>query len=70
MGFFALSQVFSNVSTITPMVYTYQTLFGSEISADSVNAGIAASSAVVMTIVVMVVSMISKHTVKDEGYEL
>jgi multiple sugar transport system permease protein len=70
MGFFALSQVFSNVSTITPMVYTYQTLFGSEISADSVNAGVAAASAVVMTVVVMAVSMISKRTVKDEGYEL
>ncbi len=70
MGFFALSQVFSNVSTITPMVYTYQTLFGSEISADSVNAGVAAASAVIMTVVVMAVSMISKRTVKDEGYEL
>lgn len=31
MGFFALAQVFGGVSTYTPMIYTYQTLFGSEI---------------------------------------
>ncbi len=70
MGFFALSQVFSSVNTYTPMMYTYQTLFGSEISADSMNAGVAAASAVLMTVVVVVISLFSKKFIKDEGYEL
>lgn len=70
MGFFALSQVFSSTTTITPMFYTYQTLFGTDIGADSVNAGVAACAAVVMTIGVMVISLISRKVIKDEGYEL
>ena len=49
MGFFALAQVFGGVSTYTPMMYTYQTLFGSEISADSMNTGVAAAAACIMT---------------------
>ncbi|MBP3683760.1 MAG: sugar ABC transporter permease [Oscillospiraceae bacterium] len=71
MGFFALSQVFSAASTVTPMFYTYQTLFGStDIGSDSVNAGVAAGAAVVMTVVVMIISLISRNVIKDEGYEL
>ena len=49
MGFFALAQVFGGVSTYTPMMYTYQTLFGSEISADSMNTGVAAAAACIMS---------------------
>ena len=71
MGFFALSQVFSAASTVTPMFYTYQTLFGAaDIGADSVNAGVAAGAAVVMTVVVMIISLVSRRLIKDEGYEL
>lgn len=71
MGFFALSQVFSAASTVTPMFYTYQTLFGTaDIGADSVNAGVAAGAAVVMTVVVMIISLVSRNVIKDEGYEL
>ena len=71
MGFFALSQVFSAASTVTPMFYTYQTLFGSaDIGADSVNAGVAAGAAVVMTAVVMVISLLSQKIIKDEDNEM
>ena len=70
MGFFALAQVFGGVSTYTPMMYTYQTLFGSEISADSMNTGVAAAAACIMTIVVVAVSTISRKSIKDDGYEL
>ena len=69
MGFFALAQVFGGVSTYTPMMYTYQTLFGSEISADSMNTGVAAAAACIMTIVVVAVSTISRKSIKDDGYE-
>ena len=70
MGFFALAQVFGGVRTYTPMMYTYQTLFGSEISADSMNTGVAAAAACIMTIVVVAVSTISRKSIKDDGYEL
>lgn len=70
MGFFALAQVFGGVSTYTPMMYAYETLFGSEISADSMNTGVAAAAACIMTTVVVIVSTISRNTVKDDGYEL
>ena len=70
MGFFALAQVFGGVSTYTPMMYAYETLFGSEISVDSMNTGLAAAAACIMTTVVVVVSTISRKTVKDDGYEL
>jgi ABC-type sugar transport system permease subunit len=52
------------------MMYAYETLFGSEISADSVNTGVAAAAACIMTTVVVIVSTISRNTVKDDGYEL
>lgn len=71
MGFFALSQVFSAATTVTPMFYTYQTLFGSaDVGAGSINAGVAACAAVVMTVIVMVISLSSRMLIKDEGYEL
>lgn len=70
MGFFALSQVFGGVSTYVPMMYAYDTLFGSEVSVDSTNAGVAAAAACIMTTVVVIVSTVSRKSVKDEGYEL
>lgn len=71
MGFFALSQVFSAANTVTPMFFTFQTLFGSsDIGSESLNAGVAACAAVVMTIIVVVISLISRKTIKDEGYEM
>ena len=70
MGFFALSQVFSGVNTYTPMLFTYQTLFGTEVASESVNAGMAAAAAVLMTVIVVIVSMILNHTIKDDNYEI
>ena len=64
MGFFALAQVFGGVSTYTPMMYTYQTLFGSEISADSMNTGVAAAAACIMTMLELL------QALKAKGYRL
>ena len=36
----------------------------------SFNAGVAAGAAVVMTVVVMIISLVSRRLIKDEGYEL
>lgn len=68
IGFFALSLVFGGATTITPMVYTYNALFGTEVSAES-NAGVAASSAVVMTGIIIVLFVITNVLVKDKKYE-
>lgn len=70
MGFFALSQVFSSVRTYTPMLFTYETLFGSELSQQGVNAGVAAASALVMSVLVVVVSTVLGKVIKDEGIEM
>ena len=71
MGFFALSQVFSAASTVTPMFFTYQTLFGAiDIGTESINAGVAACAAVIMTAVVVIISLISRRFIRDENYEL
>jgi multiple sugar transport system permease protein len=67
MGFFALSQVFSSVRTYTPMLFTYETLFGTELSQQGMNAGIAASSAVFMTVVVVIVSTLMGKLMKEDG---
>lgn len=70
MGFFALSQVFGGLQTYTPMLFTYEALFGSEISTDSVSAGLAAASAVTLTLVVVSVASITKKLTKSEEYTL
>jgi len=70
MGFFALSQVFGGLKTYTPMLFTYEALFGSEISTESVSAGLAASSAVVLTLIVVLVASIIKKITKSEEFFL
>lgn len=69
MGFFALAQVFGSVNTFTPMLFTYQTLFGTDVSMDSINAGMAAAAALLMTMIVVVASIIINRVIKDENYE-
>ena len=66
MGFFALSQVFSSVRTYTPMLFTYLSLFGTEVSQQGVNAGMAAASALVMTVIVVVISSLINCVIRDE----
>ena len=70
MGFFALSQVFAGVNTYTPMLFTYQTLFGTEVASESINAGMAAAAAVLMTVIVVFVSLILNRAIKDESYDM
>lgn len=70
MGFFAMSQVFKSASTYTPMLFTYETLFGTEVSATSMNVGIAAASALAITIVVLIISITTRKLIKDESYEI
>lgn len=69
MGFFALAQVFGGVNTFTPMLFTYQTLFGSDVSSESINAGMAAAAALLMTMIVVVAATIINRVIKDENYE-
>lgn len=70
MGFFALSQVFTGVNTYTPMLFTYQTLFGTEVASESVNAGMAAAAALIMTTIVVAVSAILNRVFKEENNEI
>lgn len=70
MGFFDLSLVFGGVKTITPMVYTYNALFGTELSVEGMNVGVAAAAAVVMTALVMVAFLLSNKLVKAEEHEM
>jgi ABC-type sugar transport system permease subunit len=69
MGFFALAQVFIGIKTYTPMLYTYIVLFGTEFTSTANNAGLAASSAVTMTIIVIIVSTLIQKLIKDENHE-
>lgn len=70
MGFFELSLVFSDITTVTPMVYTYNALFGTEQSVEGMNVGVAAASAVVMTLMVMAAFLISNKLLKEENHEM
>ena len=65
-GILCLITSFSGVNTYTPMLFTYQTLFGTEVASESVNAGMAAAAAVLMTVIVVIVSMILNHAIKDD----
>ncbi|BCU51298.1 ABC-type sugar transport system permease subunit [Staphylococcus auricularis] len=64
IGFFAFARVFSDVSTVTPMLFTYQQIFGTEINADT-NVGIGAASGVMMTIVGLILFIISNYVFKE-----
>lgn len=70
MGFFALSQVFTSTSTYTPLVFTYDMLFGSELSAGTISAGVAAASALIMTLTVLIISSLSRRFIRTEQYDL
>lgn len=70
IGFFALAQVFSNTSTYTPMLYTYRILFGSDAGNESVNPGLAAASAVTMTLLAVIVSQVLRRLTRTENYEV
>ena len=52
------------------MLFTYQTLFGTEVASESVNAGMAAAAAVLMTVIVVIISLVLNHVIKDESYDM
>lgn len=68
IGFFAFSRVFSGISTITPMVFTYNQIFGTEIN-PLTNVGVGAASGVIMTIIGLFFFIISNILVKDTDYD-
>ncbi|MBP8855260.1 MAG: sugar ABC transporter permease [Oscillospiraceae bacterium] len=70
MGFFELSLVFSDITTVTPMVYTYNALFGTEQSVVGMNVGVAAASAVIMTVLVMMAFLLFTKLIKEENHEM
>lgn len=68
IGFFVFSQVFSGISTITPMVFTYTQIFGTEINPHT-NVGVGAASGVMMTLVGMFFFLVVNFIMKDPDYE-
>ncbi|NLG92005.1 MAG: sugar ABC transporter permease [Clostridiales bacterium] len=75
MAFFVWSQLFSPVnlsaSTVTPMSYMYELVFGASNSAVTVrDSGAGAAIGVIITIVVVVVFMLSQFIVKNDDVEL
>lgn len=73
VGFFVWSQVFSprypETGSVTPMVYMYQLLFGSETVVTERNVGAAASVGVLMTAIVIIMFVASTKLLKDDGLE-
>ena len=51
-------------------MYTYNALFGTEQSVEGMNVGVAAASAVVMTLMVMAAFIASTKLLKDEDHEM
>ena len=68
IGFFAFSQVFSGISTITPMVFTYDQIFGTEINPET-NVGVGAASGVMMTLIGLFFFAVVSFIMKDPDYE-
>lgn len=68
LGFFVYAQLFGSTTTITPMLFTYNQIFGTEINPDT-NVGLGAASAVVLTIVGLLFFVIINLVMKDEDYE-
>ena len=67
-GFFALSRVFVSSKTVSPLMYIYNVLFGTESSNTAVGVGAAAS--VVVALIVVTVFAISNLIPKDKDIEL
>lgn len=73
VGFFVWSQVFSprtpDKGTITPMVYMYQLLFGSETVVTDRNIGSGAAVGVLLTLIVISMFIVSSKLIKDDKLE-
>ena len=73
VGFFAVSKVFSpittSLATMTPMVYAYEAMFGTDFISVEGRIGIAASACVVMTLIIVIMFSVSNLLWKGETYE-
>lgn len=72
-GFFLWSKMFSPVtsesSTIVPVIYLYDTVFGSSVGGSTRDAGAGAAVGVVLTLIVIVVYWIMNGLLKDDDLE-
>ncbi|MEE0421026.1 MAG: sugar ABC transporter permease [Lachnospiraceae bacterium] len=71
LGFFVYSSLFSlrmELSTVTPIVYMYENVFGSSLSASSteLNVGMGAAVGVIVTLVVLIVNLVLDKLIKSE----
>lgn len=66
--FFALSRVFASSNTVSPLLYIYQVLFGNDSGSTAV--GVGAAGAVVLTLIVVVVFLLSNLIPKNHDVEL
>jgi ABC-type sugar transport system permease subunit len=67
-SFFALSRVFAAAETVSPLMYIYNVVFGSESGRTDVGTG--AAAAVILTLVVVVVFSLSNLIPKNYDVEL
>lgn len=69
IGFFLWSQIFSpltpEMQTVTPMVYMYQVVFGSDINASYADPGLGAAVGVVLTVLVILLYGLANIVFKD-----
>ena len=68
IGSFAFSRIFGHITTVTPMLFTYNQIFGTEIN-PSTNVGIGAASGVIMTLIGVLFFVISNIIVKNTDFE-
>lgn len=71
LGFFVYSSLFTNntsMSTVTPIVYMYENVFGSSlsVSASELNVGAGAAVGVIVTIMVLIVNFVMDRLIKSE----
>lgn len=73
VGFFVWSQLFSNVTaevtTITPMVYMYQMIFGAGNTVTERNAGLGAAIGVLLATCVVAIFIITNRLIKNDELE-
>ena len=67
-AFFALSRVFISSKTVSPLMYIYNVLFGTDSSNTAV--GVGAAAAVIVALIVVAVFMISNLIPKNKDIEL
>lgn len=75
VGFFVWAQMFSPVnlstSTVTPMNYMYELVFGASSSAITVrNSGAGAAIGVILVLIVLIVTILTRRIVKNDDVEL